>query len=157
MTVASILAGSGIWIIYFWRSTPTLIPYSTSVGESFSLNLTTNLAICLIWMTYFDYFSSLMILLHLATWSGCSVAAFESEAKFHCAGSDIPVSSYLIPNLFEWCTCQFIDFFNHLSVFLFEFFNRFCIRTHSISFKEINFSLIERNVSLLFFLFCHYF
>lgn len=41
-----------------------------------------------------------MILLHLATCKGCYVAAFESDAKFHCAGSDIPVSSYLIPKLF---------------------------------------------------------
>jgi len=101
VTVASILAGNGIWIWYFWRSTPTLIPSSTSVGDNLSLSLTTNLAICFKWITYFLSVPSSMILLHLATCKGCSVARLASYAKFHCEGRESPVSCSLTPKWME--------------------------------------------------------
>ena len=37
---------------YFVRSTPTLMPSSTSVGATFSPSATTNLAICLTFIMY---------------------------------------------------------------------------------------------------------
>merc|ERR1711871_1590793 len=74
-TVGSILGGKGIWIAYFVRSTPTLIPSSTSVGATFSPNPTTNFAICLTLMTYLQSSpvpDSSIIFVHLATCKGCS-------------------------------------------------------------------------------------
>eukprot|EP00835_Amoeboradix_gromovi_P000933 NODE_35_length_31537_cov_0.293403.p15 type:complete len:162 gc:universal NODE_35_length_31537_cov_0.293403:15704-16189(+) len=52
VTDGSIFGGSGIWIWYFVRSTPTRMPSSISVGATRSAKPTTNLAICLILMTY---------------------------------------------------------------------------------------------------------
>lgn len=52
LTVGSILGGSGICMEYFVRSTPTLMPSSTSVGDTRSPRPTTNLAICRTLMTY---------------------------------------------------------------------------------------------------------
>merc|ERR1719217_924192 len=75
LTVGSIFGGKGIWIAYFVRSTPTLIPSSTSVGATFSPNPTTNFAICLTLMTYLQSSpvpDSSMIFVQRATWSGCS-------------------------------------------------------------------------------------
>ena len=36
VTLASILGGSGIWMKYFWRSTPTRMPSSMSVGATWA-------------------------------------------------------------------------------------------------------------------------
>ena len=156
VTVASILGGKGIWIIYFDRSTPTLIPSSTSVGESFSLSLTTNLAICLIWITYLFYFPSFMILLHLATWRGCSAASLLSAGRFHCEGNERPVSNSLIPKNNEESTCEFIDFLDHFFILFFKFFDRLSIRPKTIGFKQIDFCLIERDILLFFFVLFHF-
>ena len=48
-------------------------------------------------MTYLLYLLSGIILLHRATCSGCSLANFASDAKFHWAGRANPVSNSLIP------------------------------------------------------------
>lgn len=52
VTVASMRGGNGIWMEYLWRSTPTRMPSSMSVGATFSPNATTNFAICFTLMTY---------------------------------------------------------------------------------------------------------
>ena len=83
-----------------------------------------------------------MILLHRATCKGCSVAAFESEARFHWAGRAIPVSSYLIPLIRNSNTCEFIDLFDHLSVLFFQLLDGFGIGAHPIGFEKIDFGLI---------------
>ena len=98
-TVGSILGGSGIWIAYFVRSTPTRIPSSISVGDTFSPKPTTNLAICRKLIIYFASSElGFMILVHRATWSGCSSCIIcLSATKSHCDGNDKPVSLSLIP------------------------------------------------------------
>ena len=75
VTEGSIFGGKGRRISYLLRSTPTRMPSSISVGETRSPSLTTNLAICLTLMTYFDFSASLssgMIFVQRATWRGWS-------------------------------------------------------------------------------------
>merc|ERR1719288_491397 len=99
VTVGSILGGSGMWIWYLLRSTPTRIPSSISVEATWSARSTTNLANCLTLMMYFGSSeSALMILVHLATWSGCSdCSVCLSAARSHSAGGARPVSDSLMP------------------------------------------------------------
>mmetsp|Transcript_45088 Transcript_45088/g.109692 ORF Transcript_45088/g.109692 Transcript_45088/m.109692 type:complete len:246 (+) Transcript_45088:1677-2414(+) len=129
LTVGSILGGSGIWIEYLDRSTPTLIPSSISVGATFSPSPTTNFAICLTLMTYLfpaaldelapapappfppSPASSAMILVHRATWSGASSDIIcLSPTKSHMDGGERPVSLSLIPiRSFTFCCCFLIS------------------------------------------------
>ena len=44
------------------------------------------------------------------------MAALESAARFHWAGSERPVSSYLTPKVDLKDTCEFVNFFDHLLV-----------------------------------------
>mmetsp|Transcript_23451 Transcript_23451/g.70411 ORF Transcript_23451/g.70411 Transcript_23451/m.70411 type:complete len:327 (-) Transcript_23451:179-1159(-) len=99
LTVGSIFGGSGIWIAYFVRSTPTRMPSSMSVGATFSPKPTTNLAICLTLIMYLQSsVPSSMILVHRATCSGCSSCmACLSETRSHCDGMQRPVSESLMP------------------------------------------------------------
>mmetsp|Transcript_8770 Transcript_8770/g.26010 ORF Transcript_8770/g.26010 Transcript_8770/m.26010 type:complete len:218 (-) Transcript_8770:385-1038(-) len=128
LTVGSILGGSGIWIEYLERSTPTRMPSSISVGATFSPSPTTNLAICLTLMTYLlgacalplpllllfppeedppSEDSPAMIFVHRATWRGASSDIIcLSPTKSHMDGGDNPVSLSLIPMRFftsVWC------------------------------------------------------
>ena len=77
--------------------TPTRMPSSISVGETFSPKPTTNLAIWRILMTYFVSSGpapaagapGLMILLHRATCNGCSSCIIcLSATRSHCDGKD---------------------------------------------------------------------
>merc|ERR1719356_1035337 len=99
VTVGSILGGRGMWIWYLFLSTPTLIPSSMSVGATESARSTTNLANCFTFMIYLGSSeSALMILVHLATCSGCSDWRLcLSAARSHKAGGASPVSDSLIP------------------------------------------------------------
>ncbi|KAH3663548.1 hypothetical protein OGAPHI_004949 [Ogataea philodendri] len=104
VTLGSILGGRGSWISYFVLSTPTLIPSSMSVGDTLSPNPTTNLAICLIFITYFVFASASssaegsIILVHRATCNGCSsLILFRSAATSHKFGLERPVSDSSIP------------------------------------------------------------
>merc|ERR1719195_1206882 len=99
VTVASILGGSGMWIWYLFLSTPTLIPSSISVGATESARSTTNLANCFTLIMYFGSSeSALMILVHLATCSGCSDWRLcLSAARSQSAGGARPVSDSLMP------------------------------------------------------------
>mmetsp|Transcript_35023 Transcript_35023/g.77935 ORF Transcript_35023/g.77935 Transcript_35023/m.77935 type:complete len:377 (-) Transcript_35023:315-1445(-) len=101
VTVGSILGGSGIWIWYFVRSTPTRIPSSISVGATLSPRPTTNFAICLTLMTYLaSSVLGLMIFVHRATCRGCSSCIIcLSETKSQRLGGASPVSLSLIPQM----------------------------------------------------------
>mmetsp|Transcript_15867 Transcript_15867/g.55383 ORF Transcript_15867/g.55383 Transcript_15867/m.55383 type:complete len:243 (+) Transcript_15867:817-1545(+) len=107
-TVGSIFGGKGIWMAYLVRSTPTRMPSSTSVGATFSPRPTTNLAICFTLITYLQFSSSpsSMILVHLATCSGCSSCNIcLSETRSHIEGAQRPVSESLMPiRSFTFCT-----------------------------------------------------
>jgi hypothetical protein len=61
----------------------------------------------------------------------------------------------LTPEDEKICTGEFVDFFDHLLVLFFQLFNGFGIRSHSISFEEVDFGLVERDVAFLFFLLGH--
>merc|ERR1719418_258402 len=99
VTVGSILGGRGMWIWYLFLSTPTLIPSSISVGATESARSTTNLANCFTLIMYFGSSeSALMILVHLATCSGCSDWRLcLSAARSQSAGGARPVSDSLMP------------------------------------------------------------
>mmetsp|Transcript_37154 Transcript_37154/g.93242 ORF Transcript_37154/g.93242 Transcript_37154/m.93242 type:complete len:293 (+) Transcript_37154:2770-3648(+) len=99
VTDGSILGGSGRWIWYFWRSTPTLMPSSMSVGATLSLKPDTYLAYCLMLMMYLaSSVPGLMILVHLATCSGCSSCCIcLSAARSHWLGWAKPVSDSRTP------------------------------------------------------------
>ena len=97
-----------------------------------------------------------MILLHLATWRGCSEANLESAARFHCEGKDKPVSNSLIPKNKMNDTCEFIDFLDHFLVLFFKLFNGLSIGAQTIGFKQIDFGLIERDIPLLLFVLFHF-
>jgi hypothetical protein len=82
-------------------SYPTRMPSSISVGDTRSPNLTTNLAICLTLMTYLLFsgsFSSCIILVHRATWSGCSscIRCRSAAISQRCGGAS-PVSDSFTP------------------------------------------------------------
>mmetsp|Transcript_12883 Transcript_12883/g.20654 ORF Transcript_12883/g.20654 Transcript_12883/m.20654 type:complete len:245 (-) Transcript_12883:458-1192(-) len=99
VTDGSILGGSGMWIWYFVRSTPTRMPSSKSVGEARSLKATTYFAI---WRRLIIYFASsvlgLMIFVQRATCSGCSDCIIcLSCTRSHWLGFASPVSDSLIP------------------------------------------------------------
>ena len=97
--VGSIFGGSGIWIWYLLRSTPTRIPSSMSAGATRSPSATTNLAICFTLITYLasSVFGA-MILVQRATCSGCSSCIIcLSETRSHCEGGARPVSSSFTP------------------------------------------------------------
>ena len=99
VTLGSILGGRGIWIWYFCRSTPTRMPSSMSVGATRSPRPTTNLAICLMLITYlaFSVLGS-MILVQRATCRGCSSCrACLSETRSHREGWASPMSDSLMP------------------------------------------------------------
>merc|ERR1719357_2093826 len=99
VTVGSIFGGRGMWIWYLFLSTPTLMPSSMSVGATLSARSTTNLANCFTLMIYFGSSeSALMILVHLATCSGCSLCRVcLSAARSQRAGGARPVSDSLMP------------------------------------------------------------
>mmetsp|Transcript_39168 Transcript_39168/g.76584 ORF Transcript_39168/g.76584 Transcript_39168/m.76584 type:complete len:216 (+) Transcript_39168:902-1549(+) len=99
VTVGSILGGSGIWIWYLVRSTPTRIPSSISVGATRSPSPTTNLAICLTLIMYFaSSCPALRILVQRATCSGCSCCIISlSATTSHMLGGASPVSLSLTP------------------------------------------------------------
>ena len=99
VTDGSIFGGSGIWIWYLLRSTPTRIPSSMSAGATRSPSATTNLAICFTLITYLasSVFGA-MILVQRATCSGCSSCIIcLSETRSHCEGGARPVSSSFTP------------------------------------------------------------
>mmetsp|Transcript_37205 Transcript_37205/g.91581 ORF Transcript_37205/g.91581 Transcript_37205/m.91581 type:complete len:377 (+) Transcript_37205:303-1433(+) len=101
VTVGSIFGGSGIWIWYFVRSTPTRMPSSMSVGATRSPSPTTNLAICLTLIMYLaSSCPALRILVHRATWSGCSCCIISlSATTSHIEGGARPVSDSLTPRI----------------------------------------------------------
>jgi len=73
VTDGSIFGGRGIYIEYFAPSTPTLIPSSISVGDTFYPNPTTYFAIYFMLIKYFALgVRGLRILVHLATYKGYS-------------------------------------------------------------------------------------
>ncbi|KAH3684670.1 hypothetical protein WICPIJ_004357 [Wickerhamomyces pijperi] len=101
VTLGSIFGGSGNWISYLVRSTPTLMASSISVGETFSPNATTNFAICLMLITYLDLSSPslvLMILVQRATCNGCSssIRCLSAITSHKCGGAK-PVFDSLTP------------------------------------------------------------
>mmetsp|Transcript_5762 Transcript_5762/g.11824 ORF Transcript_5762/g.11824 Transcript_5762/m.11824 type:complete len:203 (-) Transcript_5762:319-927(-) len=98
-TEASILGGRGILMEYLLRSTPTRIPSSISVGESFSSRATTNLAICLMETTYLaSSESASIILVQRATCKGCSSCIIcLSETRSQRLGGARPVSDSFTP------------------------------------------------------------
>lgn len=99
VTVGSIFGGSGIWIWYLLRSTPTRIPSSISVGATESAKSTTNFANCFTFIIYLGSSEfALIILVQRATCNGCSFCKVcLSAAKSHKAGGARPVSDSLIP------------------------------------------------------------
>mmetsp|Transcript_119 Transcript_119/g.196 ORF Transcript_119/g.196 Transcript_119/m.196 type:complete len:224 (-) Transcript_119:349-1020(-) len=84
-TVGSILGGRGICTEYLGGSTPTRMPSSTSVGDTFSPRPTTYLAICRTLITYLaSSCPALMIFVHRATINGFSSCIIcLSETKSH--------------------------------------------------------------------------
>mmetsp|Transcript_39102 Transcript_39102/g.92524 ORF Transcript_39102/g.92524 Transcript_39102/m.92524 type:complete len:382 (+) Transcript_39102:527-1672(+) len=101
VTVGSIFGGSGIWIWYLVRSTPTRIPSSISVGATRSPSPTTNLAICLTLIMYLaSSCPALRILVQRATWSGCSLCIISlSATTSHMEGGARPVSVSFTPRM----------------------------------------------------------
>mmetsp|Transcript_5321 Transcript_5321/g.13099 ORF Transcript_5321/g.13099 Transcript_5321/m.13099 type:complete len:202 (-) Transcript_5321:482-1087(-) len=99
LTVGSILGGSGIWIEYLERSTPTRMPSSISVGATFSPSPTTNLAICLTLMTYLLGACALLLLLLLLLEEspGVKTGASFCVSSFMAASSRACLSSSLTP------------------------------------------------------------
>mmetsp|Transcript_48290 Transcript_48290/g.126270 ORF Transcript_48290/g.126270 Transcript_48290/m.126270 type:complete len:240 (-) Transcript_48290:160-879(-) len=120
VTVGSIFGGKGIWIWYFVRSTPTRMPSSMSAGATRSPSPTTNLAICFTLITYFaSSVLALMILVHLATCSGCSSCIIcLSETRSHCAGGARPVSDSLTPTTSWIRALSFVMSFSTAVMFL---------------------------------------
>jgi len=51
---------------------------------------------------------------------------------------------------------ELIDFLDHLFVIFFEFFDGFCVGAKTVGLEEVDLSLIERNVLLLFLLISHF-
>lgn len=80
-------------------SYPTRMPSSMSVGATESAKSTTNFANCFTLIMYLGSSeSALMILVHRATWSGCSFCSVcLSAAKSQRAGAARPVSLSLMP------------------------------------------------------------
>mmetsp|Transcript_27585 Transcript_27585/g.47240 ORF Transcript_27585/g.47240 Transcript_27585/m.47240 type:complete len:314 (-) Transcript_27585:175-1116(-) len=101
VTVGSILGGSGIWIWYLLRSTPTRMPSSISAGATRSPSPTTNFAICFTLITYLaSSVLALRILVQRATCRGCSSCIIcLSETRSHWEGGESPVSDSLMPTI----------------------------------------------------------